>query len=117
MGKIPEQDLIAAYSAADVLIFPTVYEGFPLAPLEALACGLPIIVSEESNMGEIIKDGVQGFVINDDNPVNYQEKIDLIINDDSRLGEMAIKSRALALNYSWFNQAEKYWKIYKELLK
>jgi glycosyltransferase involved in cell wall biosynthesis len=117
LGKIPEQDLIAAYSAADVLIFPTVYEGFPLAPLEALACGLPIIVSEESNMGEIIKDGVQGFVINDDNPVNYQEKIDLIINDDSRLGEMAIKSRALALNYSWFNQAEKYWKIYKELLK
>ena len=117
LGKIPEKDLIAAYNAADVLIFPTVYEGFPLAPLEALACGLPIIVSRESNMGEIIKEGVQGFVIDDDNPHSYQEKIDLIIDDDNRLREMSFRSRELALNYSWFNQAEKYWKVYNELLK
>jgi len=117
MGKIPQEDLIAAYSAADVLIFPTVYEGFPLAPLEALACGLPIIVSKESNMGEIIEDGVHGFVIDDNNPLSYQEKIDLIVNDDNRLKEMSAKSRELALAYSWSNQAAKYWKIYKELLK
>lgn len=117
LGKISEQDLIAAYSAADLLIFPTVYEGFPMVPLEALACGLPTLVSEESNIGEIIKDGIQGFVINSGNPIDYQEKIDLIINDVNLLKEMAIKSRELALNYSWHNQAEKYWQIYKALLK
>ena len=117
LGKISEQDLIVAYSAADLLIFPTVYEGFPMVPLEALACGLPTIVSEESNLGEIIKDGIQGFVINGEKPIDYQEKIDLVINDDDLLKEMAIKSREIALNYSWHNQAKKYWQIYKELLK
>ncbi len=117
LGKIPEHDLITAYSAADVLLFPTIYEGFPMAPLEALACGLPAIVSEESNLGEIIEEGTHGFVIKGGNPLAYQEKIDLIINDDSRLEEMSVKCRELALNYCWQKQAEKYWRIYQGLLK
>ncbi|MCL2643666.1 MAG: glycosyltransferase family 4 protein [Candidatus Bathyarchaeota archaeon] len=117
LGKIPEQDLITAYSAADVLIFPTIYEGFPMVPLEALSCGLPVIVSEASNMGEIITEGDQGFVVKDETITAYQEKIDHIINDSVALKEMSIKCRNLALDYSWQKQAEKYWLTYQWLLK
>jgi len=117
LGKISEHALIAAYSAADFLLFPTIYEGFPMVPLEALACGLPTIVSEESNLGEIIEEGVHGFVIKGGNPTSYQEKIDLIINNDTAQKEMSINCRELALNYSWQKQAKKYWQIYQRLLK
>jgi glycosyltransferase involved in cell wall biosynthesis len=117
LGKIPEYELIAAYSAADLLIFPSIYEGFPMVPLEALACGLPTIVSEESNLGEIIEENTHGFVIKGGNSASYQEKIDLIISDDAVLKEMSIECRQVALNYSWQKQAEKYWLLYQKLLK
>ncbi|MCL2135707.1 MAG: glycosyltransferase family 4 protein [Candidatus Bathyarchaeota archaeon] len=117
LGKIPEQDLIAAYNAADILLFPTIYEGFPMVPLEALACGLPVVTSVESNMGEIIMDGVHGFIVNDKSFAAYQEKIDQVINDVDVLKEMSFYCRNLALAYCWQNQAEKYWEIYQLLLK
>ncbi|MDR2203080.1 MAG: glycosyltransferase family 4 protein [Nitrososphaerota archaeon] len=117
LGKLSEQDLIAAYSAADVLLFPTVYEGFPMVALEALACGLPTIVSEKSNLGEIITEGNQGFVIKDNTPAAYQEKIDYIINDYATLKEMSINCRNIALDYCWQNQTEQYWLLYQRLLK
>ena len=113
LGKVSEFDLINVYNATDFLMFPTNYEGFPLVPLESLACGLPIIVSEESNLGEIISEGVHGFVVKDRNPLSYREKIESLINDDKMLEDMSIQCRNLARNYSWERQAEKYWEIYK----
>lgn len=116
-GKVYDYKLLLTlYNAADFLIFPTQYEGFPLVPLEAMACGVPIIVSEESNMGEIISEGVHGFVVKERNPLSYRDKIELLINDDKMLDDMRIKCRNLAVNYSWKKQAEKYWKIYLKLL-
>ena len=117
LGKLPEAALIAAYSAADVLIFPTAYEGFPIVPLEALSCGLPVIASEESNIGEIIEESKHGFIVKDGNPNCYQRKIDQIINDDSALNQISINCRELALDYSWQKQANKYWLIYRSLLR
>ncbi|MEM2145353.1 MAG: glycosyltransferase family 4 protein [Candidatus Jordarchaeaceae archaeon] len=114
LGKISESELISAYNAADFLLFPTNYEGFPLVPLEALACGLPIIVSKESNLGEIIEEGVHGFVVKDNDPMSYREKIMRLLSQD--LEEMSFKCRELAVNYSWERQAEKYWKVYLSML-
>ncbi|MEM2099556.1 MAG: glycosyltransferase family 4 protein [Candidatus Bathyarchaeia archaeon] len=115
LGKIPDSDLLTAYSAADLFLFPTEYEGFPAAPLEALACGLPIIVSKESNMGEIIREGVHGFIIDDANPSVYREKIMLLLNDETMRREMSDNCRNLGKQYDWSKQAAKYWVIYKRL--
>jgi glycosyltransferase involved in cell wall biosynthesis len=108
--------LLNLYNAADFLIFPTLYEGFPLVPLEAMACGVPIIVSEESNVGEIIKDGVHGFVVKNRNPLSYKDRIELLLNDAEMLSDMSVQCRKLAVGYSWKKQAEKYWKVYLESL-
>lgn len=115
MGRVSENDLISAYNAADFLIFPTTYEGFPIVPLEAMACGLPIIVSEESNVGEIIIEGVQGFVVKDRNPLSYKDRIELLLNDADTLNDMSIQCRKLAVNYDWKKQAQKYKEIYDRL--
>jgi glycosyltransferase involved in cell wall biosynthesis len=115
-GKVNDYRLLLIlYNAADFLIFPTMYEGFPLVPLEAMACGIPIIVSKESNMGEIIREGVHGFIVKDRNPLSYKDRIELLINDTEMLNNMAIQCRSLAINYSWEKQAKRYWEIYKRI--
>jgi glycosyltransferase involved in cell wall biosynthesis len=116
LGKASESQLINAYNAADFLLFPTLYEGFPVAPLEALASGLPMIVSEESNMGEIIREGVQGYIVKDGSPQIYKEKIELILRDQFAIEKMSFECRKLGLQYSWEKQAQKYLKLYQRLL-
>lgn len=118
LGKVYNHELLLTlYNAADFLIFPTFYEGFPVVPLEAMACGVPIVVSKESNMEEIIKDGIHGFIIKDKNPMMYREKVEQLLSYDKTLEDISIRCRELAIKLSWKKQAEKYWKIYEELTK
>lgn len=111
LGSIASNVLMDAYNAADFLFFPTTYEGFPVAPMEALACGLPILVSKESNMGEIIRRGVHGFIVDDE---CYGDKINLLLDEHMR-SKMAVECRNLALQYSWQQQANKYLELYRRL--
>jgi glycogen(starch) synthase len=117
LGKLTDSELIAAYNAADFLIFPTAYEGFPVVPMEAMACGLPIIVSKESNMGEIITDGVHGLVIENRDSQPYRENIEFLLNNAATFKNMSVACRQLAMRYSWRNQSEKYCKLYRRFLK
>src|SRR5436309_14776541 len=56
-------DLRPVYSAADILILPTIYDPFSNACLEALACGLPVITTRANGFSEIIEDGVHGSIV------------------------------------------------------
>jgi alpha-maltose-1-phosphate synthase len=111
MGKTPPETLIDSYNAADFLFFPTTYEGFPVVPMEALACGLPLLVSEASNIGEIVTQGKQGFIVNDG---AYKEKIKLL-QEPLLLSIMSENCRELALKYDWKVQAEKYFQLYRRI--
>jgi D-inositol-3-phosphate glycosyltransferase len=108
---------VLLYNSADFFIFPTFYEGFPLAPLEALACGLPIIISEECPTKEIIHEGVHGFVVNERKPECYADKIEVLLNDNKRYQEMSYNCRKLAEKFSWENQGKEYLKIYEKLVQ
>jgi Glycosyltransferase len=55
-GYVPYEDLPALYSGADVFIFPSLYEGFGFPPLEAMACGTPVIASNNSSLPEVLGD-------------------------------------------------------------
>lgn len=55
-GIIPEPDLIALMSAADLFVYPSYYEGFGLAPLEAMACGAPVVTANTSSLPEVVGD-------------------------------------------------------------
>jgi glycosyltransferase involved in cell wall biosynthesis len=111
LGHTSIETLIDAYNAADFLFLPTLYEGFPLVPMEALSCGLPILVSKESNMVEIMKQGKHGFVVNDG---SYKDKIE-ILQDPIVRSAMSNNCRELALEYNWKKQAEKYLLLYQHL--
>jgi glycosyltransferase involved in cell wall biosynthesis len=55
-GHVPDADLPALYSGADLFVFPSLYEGFGLPPLEAMACGTPVVCSNNSSLPEVVGD-------------------------------------------------------------
>ncbi|MCL5099852.1 MAG: glycosyltransferase family 4 protein [Candidatus Marsarchaeota archaeon] len=75
LGKISEHMKIKYYQAADFLLFPSRHEGFAFVPFEAMAAGLPVIVSDMVGTNEIIKNGEQGFIIKSHNPYDYVKAI------------------------------------------
>ena len=56
LGKIPAEDLVVAYHSCDVLLFPSIYEGFGWPPLEAMACGTPVVASTTGAIPEVVGD-------------------------------------------------------------
>ncbi len=55
-GYVPDEDLVALYNAADLFVYPSIFEGFGLPPLEAMACGTPVVCSNTSSFPEVVGD-------------------------------------------------------------
>jgi len=115
-GMVQDFHLFPAhYNAADFFIFPTRFEGFGLVALEAMACGLPIIISKECPAKEIIRDGVEGFVIDQRRPECYTEKIVTLLTEDSTYQEISLRCRKLAEKFSWENSGRECLKVYSQV--
>lgn len=112
-GYVPEQDLVCIYSLAEIFVFPSIYEGFGLPPLEAMACGTPVVSSNTSSLPEVI--GNAGLMID---PYNIQEIAMTIktLIQDPKLREQLIKlGIERAKLFSWEDVAKKVINIYQSL--
>src|SRR3990172_12213180 len=104
------------YAAGDIFVFPSEYDAFGTACLEAMASGLPVIASRTSGVSEIITHGKDGFVIN--HPINAQEiahYIHLLLEEEKR-GQMGTAARQKAELYSFEANVEKTLRIYQKVL-
>lgn len=111
LGYIDERKLPALYSGATVYVNPSFYEGFGMGPLEALACGTPVISSDIKVVDELIP-----FVEKFD-PKNYielSEKIIELIEDERKRKEIAHKGMKTAKKFSWDKTAKRYSQILME---
>ena len=97
--------LAERYRQAHVFVFPTLVEGMPLVVLEAMACGLPVIVTANGPAG-IVRDGVDGFIVPQRDPQAVQEKLELLHRDPERRAAMGRNAAQRALAYSWQAYAE-----------
>jgi len=95
-GSIPQEQLPFYYSWADVYALPTLWEGLGRAQIEALACGTPVITTNEAPMNTIVSDGFNGYTINPKDLEQLASRLIKLISDPSLLnqmgGERAIKS-------------------------
>jgi glycosyltransferase involved in cell wall biosynthesis len=110
---VPDEDLPVLYNLSDIFIFPSLYEGFGLPLLEAMACGVPVISSRASCLPEIGGDGAVYF-----SPGNAQELADKvleIINNISLRNSMIEKGLKRSERFSWETMAEKTLSIYEDL--
>jgi UDP-glucose:(heptosyl)LPS alpha-1,3-glucosyltransferase len=105
------------YCAADIFVFPSVYEAFSLSTLEASASGLPLIVTKINGTEELVREGENGFFIKRDS-IDIAEKVNLLIKDEKLMKQMSKNSRKIVeREYSWERCAKRTAEVYEELLR
>jgi len=113
-GFVPE--IADYYTASDIFVFPTAYEAFSLATLEAVASGLPILATKVNGTEELIEDGYNGFFIKKD-PKDIAEKVNLLVEDENLRKQMGKNARKTAEKYSWDEIAKRTLKVYEGVAK
>lgn len=114
LGYIDEEDKIPLYKLSKLFIFPSLYEGFGMPVLEAMAAGTPVITSNVSSLPEVAGKGA--ILINPYSVEEIAEGINKIINGDKEFIENLItQGKEQAKKYTWEKSVEKLEKIYEEL--
>lgn len=84
-----QDDVQPYYAAADFFVLPTVYDPFPSVALEAMASGLPIIVSKQCGAAEVIKSGREGYVLDSPEDQNFSRYLDLLVESTQSMSSAA----------------------------
>jgi D-inositol-3-phosphate glycosyltransferase len=106
-GLIKQDRLPLYYSAADVCVVPSYYESFGLVPLEALACGTPVVATDVGDLKNIIRQGETGCIVTDNAPEKLAAGISAVLDGPERDTEKSMVIRASVSRFDWANIAEK----------
>jgi glycosyltransferase involved in cell wall biosynthesis len=99
VGNVPHRLLPELYAQADVCVFPSLAEGSALVTYEALASGLPCIVTYEA--GSVVRDGIDGFVVPRGDIPSLKERLLRLYHDGALRRQMSVAARQRAEEYSW----------------
>lgn len=111
---VPEKDLVPLYNAAEVFVFPSLYEGFGIPALEAMACGTPVIASNSSSLPEVIEDA--GILIHPEDVDGFAASIEKLVNDRSFRESLRSKGLEQAKKFSWERTARETLDVYSRLI-
>lgn len=117
LGKRGQDTLPYYYSAAEVLVMPSLYESFGMVALEAMACGTPVIASEVGGLGFLVQDGETGFTVPDGEPDKLCEKLSLLLGDPHLRATMGRRAAEYALSYDWGKITAQIVDVYESLVK
>jgi D-inositol-3-phosphate glycosyltransferase len=115
LGKRGQDTLPYYYSAAEVLVMPSLYESFGMVALEAMACGTPVIASEVGGLGYLVQDGQTGYTIPDSDPSALCDKLSRLLGDSRLRATMGPEASQYALNYAWEKIAAQMIEVYQGL--
>lgn len=109
-------DVCSAYKAADILVYPVRYEIFGLVPLEAILCGTPVIVTENSGCGEIIRDANCGYLVKYDEIEDLKNKM-LYLVKNPKIGEKFVENgnKYIMNHLNWKNINENIEGVYASI--
>lgn len=112
-GYVPDEDLPALINCAEVFAFPSVFEGFGLPPLEAMACGTPVICSNASSLPEVV--GEAGLLLEPTNVRAWAEALRRVLSDDTLRADLRQRGLARAAQFTWEQTARRTLEIYQSL--
>ncbi len=115
LGAVSEAQKWALLSAADLFAFPSVYEGFGLPVLEALACGTPVVATAASSLPELV--GQAGRLVPPDDERALAEALDELMADPAARERLASLARQQAGRFSWKRTAQQTLAVYRELVR
>jgi glycosyltransferase involved in cell wall biosynthesis len=112
LGFVPFETLRCFYETAAAFVFPSRYEGFGLPPLEAMACGTPVVTSNVSSLPEVVGDAA--VLVNPENVFDIARGVRDVLLDDAAREELIRRGRAQASRFSWERTARQVLDIYLE---
>ena len=112
LGFVPFETLRCFYQSAAAFVFPSRYEGFGLPPLEAMACGAPVVTSNASSLPEVVGDAA--VLVNPENVFDIVRGIRDVLLDGSLRANLIAKGREQAARFSWERTARQVLEIYEE---
>lgn len=113
-GFVPVEDLPIFYSGADLFVYPSFYEGFGLPPLEAMACGAPVVTSDLSSIPEVVGDAA--VLVNPYDTVSLAEGMYAILADPKLAEEYRTRGFKRVKEFSWLDTAQKTLDIYEQTM-
>ena len=114
LGFQSETTLAALYRLSEVFVFPSLYEGFGLPPLEAMASGTPVVVSNVSSLPEVVGDAA--VLVNPYDASAIADGIRQVLGDPARRAELVTRGLTRARMFSWQESASRVRQIYQEVV-
>lgn len=112
-GYVAEDDLPACYQLAELFVYPSLYEGFGLPPLEAMACGVPVVCSNSSSLPEVV--GQAGLLVEPTDTAALAQAMRRVLADAPLRADLAGRSLAQAKRFSWAKAADELAAVYRNL--
>lgn len=112
-GYVKDADIAAIYNLAKLFVFPSLYEGFGIPPLEAQACGCPVVCSDAASLPEVCGDSVAYF-----DPYSVEDmkdKIQMVLDDENLQNELRAKGFENVKRFSWERSAKQIIEIMENL--
>jgi glycosyltransferase involved in cell wall biosynthesis len=123
LGYVDDERLVELYNAADALLFPSSYEGFGWPPLEAMACGLPVVASNAAALPEVLGppadlQGIGGASLQaaPDDLATLTSHVAAVLTDRTLSERLSEAGRLRAAQFGWDQTARRYLELYRELL-
>ncbi|MBA4149180.1 MAG: glycosyltransferase family 4 protein [Verrucomicrobia bacterium] len=110
LGFVPDNDLPTLYRAADCFVYPSLFEGFGLPPIEAMACGCPVISSARGSLAEVV--GNSAIIIDPENVAQMRQELAGVAADADLRENLSRTGLEHAKLFNWHHAAEKTLQIY-----
>ncbi len=114
IGYVHQDELPHVIAGALTLVFPSIYEGFGLPPLEAMACGVPVIASNSSSIPEVVGD--TGILLNSNDTQGFADAMQSLIEDPQRRAILSQKALERSKQFTWEKCALSTLEVYKKVL-
>jgi glycosyltransferase involved in cell wall biosynthesis len=114
LGSVGAHDLLHLYNAARCLVHPAFYEGFGVPPLEAMACGTPVIVSNISSLPEVVGDAA--LLVDPERDEEITVALWRLLSDSALWEELHAKGLQRASVFSWERAAQQTMAVYQEVM-
>lgn len=114
-GYVPKEDLPSLYSGATVFVYPSLYEGFGLPPLEAMACGTPVITSSVSSLPEVV--GNAGVLVHPEDFEKLAEEMEDLVTNPPRRQLLSAMGLERSKHFTWEKCAAKTLEVYDRVVQ
>jgi len=116
-GRVSNTETPRFMVASDILVLPSLSEGFPVVVLEAMACGLPIVATDVRGVSEIVADDQNGFTVQPENPEAIADRVLQLLRDEKLRSKIGENNRCHVEQYSWEDVVRRLEAVYESVAR